>query len=681
MSAYTTQDIRNLVLTGHHGCGKTTLAEALLHQAGFIKARGAVDKGNTVCDFEPEEKTHQYSMNSAVVHFQAGGRRVNLIDTPGMPDFIGHSLACFPAVETVAVVINADAGIEMISRRMMELAENRKLPRMIIINKIDSPAADLEALVASIQATFGPQCLPINLPANHRGSVIDCFTRAEGEADFSDVHAAHDAIVDQVVEVDEELMAIYLEQGNVTAEQLHAPFEKALREGHLVPICFTSAATGAGIAELLHLIIELLPNPLEGNPRPFLRGSGEGAAPFFADATPEKHLIAHVFKVINDPFVGKLGIFRVHQGTVTKDTQVYIGDGRKPTRIGHLFKLAGKEHVEVERCVPGDICAVAKMEEIHFNAVLHDDGQDGDIHFKPLPFPRPMAGYAIAAKNRGDETKIATALHRLASEDPCVEVERNAITHETVIRGLGEMHLRAMLEKIRNRYKLELDTHPPRIAYRETITAPAEGHHRHKKQTGGAGQFGEVYLRVKPLGRGEGFSFVNDTFGGSVPIQFIPAIEKGVREVLERGAVAGYPLQDLEVAVYDGKHHAVDSKEIAFVAAGRKAFIDAIQKARPVLLEPIVKASILAPEGKMGEIASDLSGKRGHIQGTDTLPGGMVEIDAEVPLSEMTSYQSQLKSVTAGQGSFSMEFSHYAPVPMQVQQQIMSEYKPHVEED
>jgi len=682
MAKYTTEDIRNIALVGHGGAGKTTLAEALLHKAGAIGEVGAVEKGDTVCDFEDEEKHHQHSLSAAIVHMDFHGRHINLIDTPGYPDFMGHAIGSLPAVETAAVVIDANAGIEMMTRRMLERAAERKLCRFIIINKIDADNVDLPALVEQIQEAFGKECLPINLPTDGGQDVVDVFDEESGKADFSSVADAHTAIVDQIVEVDEELAMKYLEGEEVSKEELHEAFEASLREGHLIPILFCSAKTGAGLEDMMHILCDLAPNPKEGNPRPFIKGEpgSDDAEDFHAEPDADQHVIAHVFKTTVDPFVGKLSIFRIHQGTITKDSQLFIGEAKKPFKVGHLFKMQGKEHVEMDSGVPGDICAVAKVEDIEFDHVLHDSHDEDHIHLKPLDFPMPMQGLAIEPKSRGDEQKIAKALHALTSEDPCFRVER-AQTGETVIRGMGDLHMRICLEKMKNRFSVEVDTHPPKIAYRETIQAKAEGHHRHKKQTGGAGQFGEVYLRVEPLEPGSGFEFSNDVFGGAIPTNLIPAIEKGVRQVLETGAVAGYPLQDVKVSVYDGKYHPVDSKEVAFVTAGKRAFIDAVSKARPTLLEPIVHLEITVPEANMGDIAGDLSSKRGRIQGQDPIPGGMCVIKAQAPLAELTNYQSQIKSVTGGQGSFSMEFSHYEPTPPNVQQQIVAQYKPHEEED
>ncbi len=682
MSRYTTEAIRNVALVGQSGSGKTTLVEALLTQAGAIPAAGNVEKGNTVSDFDPLEKEYQHSLSSSVVSIDHDNIHVNMIDTPGLPDFIGQSISAFPAVETVAVVINAVAGVEMVSRRMLEWAAERKLCRMIIINRIDDRESDLPALVESIREEFGPECLPINLPTDGGKGVVDCFFNPDGDADFSSVAEAHTRIIDQVVEVDEKLMELYLEQGeDLNPDQLHDPFETALREGHLVPICFVSAATGAGVSCLLHVFEHLLPNPLEGNPRPFLLGQGDAEKPFTADPDPSKHVVAHVFKVTADPFVGKLGVFRIHQGSVTPNSQLYIGDGRKPFKVSHLLKLQGKQQTEMEKAVPGDICAVAKVEEIHFDAVLHDSHEEDFLHLQPLQFPVPVFGLAIHAKARGEEQRLSNALHRLVEEDPCLKVEHNAHSNETILRGLGELHLRLTLEKMKQRFNVEVETTPPKIPYRETINAPAEGHHRHKKQTGGAGQFGEVFLRIAPLPRGTGFEFADETKGGVIPAQFIPAVEKGVRQAIEQGAIAGYAMQDVKVTVYDGKFHAVDSKEIAFVTAGKKAFLEAVAKAKPIVLEPIVVLDVVVPDENMGAVTGDLSGKRGQLVGTDAISGGMLNIKAKVPLSEVGQYANELNAITAGRGTYTLEFSHYEQVPPHVQKELVEAYKPHEEEE
>ncbi len=675
MPSYATQNLRTVALVGQGGSGKTTLTESLLLKSGAIKEAGVVERGTTVTDFDPMEKTWQHSLRASIVHIDTPDTRIHLIDTPGFADFLGQSIGALDAVETAAVVVSAQTGVEMIASRMMDWAAKRRLCRIVIVNKIDAENIDLPKVLASIQSAFGRECLPINLPAGGGKRVVDCFFNPDGESDFSSVAEAHRALVDQVVEVDEELMSLYLEQGEIAPDQLHAPFEKALREGHLVPVCFVSAKTGAGVAELMDVLVKLAPNPAEGNPPLFYKGAGDGASEFHSEPDPKKHVLAHVFKVVVDPFVGKLGVFRVHQGTVTKDTQLFIGESRKPFKVGHLFLLQGAKNVEIDRAVPGDIVAVAKVDEIVFDAVLHDSHDEDEIRMRPLEFPVPMHGVAITPKKRGDEQRISDVLHRMLAEDPTLVIEHDASTNETVLRALGELHLRSILERMAAQFKLEIETRPPRIPYRETITAQAEGFHRHKKQTGGAGQFGEVSLRVEPLGRGAGFEFVDSTKGGVIPHQFMPAVQKGVEQVLATGAIAGFPMQDVRVVVYDGKHHPVDSKEVAFVSAGRKAFLDAVEKARPIVLEPIVNVEVICPESNTGDIAGDLSSRRGQVTGTTGLQPGIIVINGLAPLVELEGYSARLKSVTGGHGSWSMELARYEQAPPNLQQQLKEEYK------
>jgi elongation factor G len=599
-----------------------------------------------------------------------------LIDTPGAPDFVGQSLPSLEAVETAAIVISATAGVEPMAMRMMQWAAQRERDRLIIVNKIDAPDLNLEALVGQIQAAFGRECLPLNLPAEGGAKVVDCFFTRESDVntDFSSVEQAHRALVEQVVEVDAGFVERYLTDGDIDAQELHAPLEQALREGHLIPICFVSARTGAGVAELLDVIARLLPNPTEANPPQFLQGEGAEAKPLQAEPDPNQHVIAHVFKITQDPYVGKMGVLRMHQGTLRPGMQLYVGDARRPFKVGHLLTLQGKEFVDTQRAVPGDLCAIAKIEELYFDAVLHDAAEDDHIHLKPLDFPVPVHGLAIEPKRRGDEQRLHDILHKLVSEDPCLRVEHVAATNESVVYGLGEQHLRTVLDRLTEVHKCEVATRPPRIAYRETITAPAEGHHRHKKQTGGAGQFGEVFPRVEPLPRGAGFEFVDQVKGGAIPYNFMPAVEKGVRLALDAGVVAGYPVVDLKVVVYDGKHHPVDSKEIAFITAGKKALMAAVQAARPSVLEPIVNVEISAPEQNIGDITGDLASRRGQVSGTTSATGNLAVV-AQAPLSELSSYQTRLNALTGGQGRYTIEFSHYEPVPPNVQAQLVSQHR------
>ncbi len=682
MGKHLIKHLRTIALFGQAGSGKTSLAEALLARAGTIPAAGSVERGSTVCDYTPLEKQLQHSLKLAVASFEVNGGEnptwVHLLDTPGYPDYLGHSLPALAAVETAAVVINAQNGIEMMTGRFMQWAARRGLDRLVIVNKIDADNVDLEGLLERIQQAFGKECLPLNLPAAKATKVSDCFFAPSGESDFSSVEQAHRRLVEQVVEVDEALMATYLEKGEVSPEELHEPLERAMREQHLVPVVFCSARTGAGVQELLEVIVKLMPNPSEGNAPTYLNVPVDGGAPGEIQAVPDpgRHALAHVFKIEIDPYVGRLAVFRVHQGRLTPGMQLYVGAGRKPIKPGHLYLLRGKTQIEVAEALPGDICAIAKVEEIQFDHILHDSAQDAHIHARPLELPTSVFGLAVQPKKRGDEQKVSDVLHKLVAEDPCFRIEHNAQTNETVMRGLGEMHLKTTLERISSQYKLELDTRPPSIAYRETIAARAEGHSRHKKQTGGAGQFGEVFLKIEPLARGQGFEFVDQVKGGAIPNQFIPAVEKGVRGVLSVGFLAGYPLQDLRVIVYDGKSHPVDSKEVAFVSAGRKAFLDALAKARAIVLEPIVNVQIVVPEQKMGDITGELSGHRGHIKGSDAPRPGTVQISAQAPLAELEQFPARLKSLTAGHGSYTLEFSHYEPAPPQLQQKLVAAHKP-----
>jgi elongation factor G len=678
MAIPTPDSIRNLCLCGQSGSGKTTLVERLMFAAGEISRQGRIEDGNTISDYTDEEHNHRHSLQPSIVHFDHEGHHVNIIDTPGMSDFIGHAIACFPAVESVVVVVDASRGIESETRRLMQIATDRKLPRMLLINKIDLPDLDLEKLVDDLRATFGAVCLPINMPTPDCKGVIEIFeTDAHDTTAFGSAEEAHTRIVEQVVQVDEQLTESYLDEGEGTLDpaRLHDAFEKALRDGVLVPIVFASALNGTGIEHLLHVTASLLPSPLEGNPRPFVRGD----EPLPTEFDPDKPTIAHIFRVVMDPHIGKLGIFRVHQGCVRSRQELYIDDLRKPLRIGHVMRLQGKDHKETDVIGPGEIGAVSKVDEVHFDGVLHDEATtENPPHLVPLALPKPMYGLAIELKRHADETKFSSAMQKLQAEDPCLRLERIAATNQTVLRGLGELHLRIVLEKLSKQYGIELETAPPKIAYKETITSQAEAHYRHKKQTGGAGQFGEVYLRVAPLpaDHATGFEFENKTVGGSIPKQFMPAIEKGVRQVLDEGAIAGYPMFGVRVEVFDGKHHDVDSKEIAFITAGRKAFVEAVKKSNPVLLEPFVNVEVSIPSQYMGDITGDLSVKRGRVNDTEVLNDVCV-IRATAPLSELQNYATDLKSITAGSGAFTLTYSHDEPAPPTVQHQIVASYQPH----
>ena len=677
--AHTTNNILNLALIGSAAAGKTTLAEALLYKAGAIAAQGSVATGTTVSDYHPREKKAQYSLKPTLLSFQANDRHVNLLDTPGFPDFIGRMQSVLPAVESAAIVIDATSGIDSHVLKIAKMAADQQLCRMVIVNKMDSEGVDLHDICEQIQTAIGSECLPINLPNTDRTDVVDCFfVKGEVDTDFDSVDSAHEKIIDQIVEVDEELMEAYLEGEDMPEERLHEAFERALREGHLIPICFTAAESAAGVDDLLELLTSLMPNPLEGNPAQFIEGKDGESTTVTQDSSDP--LIAHIFNVIDDQFKGRMALLRVHQGTIRNGTQVYVNDARKAIRVQRLTRIAGEKQTEIDEAVSGDICALPRAEDVTYNSVIHDSHDSDEVRLKGVELPIPAYGLAIHSQDDSQAQKLSESLHRVEVEDPSIRVEHVVALNETVIRGLGEMHLRVTLDELKEDHGLGIETSVPGIEYRETITAPADGHHRHKKQSGGSGQFGEVYLRVEPLKRGEGFLFEDNIVGGVIPGQFIPAVEKGVSQVMTGGAISGHEMQDIKVSVYDGKHHSVDSKEIAFIQAGKRAFMDAVSKARPIVMEPVVEVSINAPNDCMGDVAGDLSSMSGMVKGSEVQPDGTVQIQGEAPLREMQTYHSRLNSISGGKGTFAMQFSHYAPVNSLLQKELASSFQP-VEED
>ncbi len=666
-----TGDIRNIVLLGHGGSGKTSLAEAMLHKSGATNRLGSVDDKTSICDYYDEEKEHQHSIQSALAHINHAGKLINIIDTPGYPDFIGPAIKSIPAAETAVIVISAPAGIETNTRKMFQLAAETNMPRLIVINKMDAENVAFPELIKGIQETFGSQCRCANLPAADKASVIDCIENETGDSPLMDVAQAHTELIESVIEADDDLMESYLGGEEISAEKIASVFVEALKAGTLIPILFTDARGETGVQELLDIIVKYTPSPRQV--KPVQIKDGDSLMELSAD--PAGPLAGLVFRVSFDQRSNmKYSSIRIFSGTITSETNLLRNDEKKGIRPGHTLKSQGGENKEVNAGVAGDIITLAKVEELKVGDLIHDGKAAGKFELPPVP--EPMFSLAFEPATRGDEQKISSALDRLCEEDPCFKVSRDTQTKELVANGLGDLHLRIMLEKMKNRYKLSVTTKEPKIPYRETITTKAEGHYRHKKQTGGAGQFGEVYLRIEPAERNSDppLQFSWDIFGASIPGQYEPAVAKGINEVMQNGVVAGFPLQDISVSVYDGKHHPVDSKEVAFRAAGKGAFTDAVQKAKPVLLEPIVNIEITVPAENMGDIAGDLASKRGRVLGQDMLAGNFIIIKAQVPLAEVTQYNSQLKSVTGGRGSYSMTLSHYEIVPPNVQQQIIAAY-------
>jgi len=671
-----TGNIRNIVLLGHGGSGKTSLAEAMLHKTGATNRLGSVDDKTSICDFYDEEKEHQHSIQSALVHVEHAGKLINIIDTPGYPDFVGPSIKAISAAETAVLVISASAGIETNTRKMAELTAS--MPRIIVINKMDAENVAFAELIKNIQATFGPQCRCANLPAEDKASVIDCIENDSGDSPLMDVAGAHTELIESVIEADDELMEKYLGGEEISSEKIASVFVEALKAGTLIPIIFTDARREVGIQELLDIIVKCTPSPLQA--KAVQLKDGENVTELKADGAGP--LAGVVFRVGFDPRSNmKYSSIRILSGTLKSDTNMLRNDEKKGMRPGHILKSQGGDNDTIDAGVAGDIITLAKIEELKIGDLVHDGKVAGKIDMPPVP--EPMFSLALEPATRGDEQKISSALEKLCEADPCFKITRDQQTKELVANGLGDLHLRLMLEKMKNQFKLSIITKEPKIPYRETITAKAEGHYRHKKQTGGAGQFGEVYLRVEPAERNSNppLQFSWDIFGGSIPGQYEPAVLKGINEIMQSGVIAGFPMQDVAVSIYDGKHHPVDSKEVAFRAAGKGAFVDALQKAKAVLLEPIVDMEVTIPAENVGDITGDLASKRGRVQGQDVLAGNFIVIKAQVPLSEVTQYNSQLKSVTGGRGSYSMTLSHYELVPPNVQQQIVAQYAKKKEED
>jgi len=673
-----TGDIRNIILLGHGGSGKTSLAEAILHKTGATNRLGSVDDKTSISDYYDEEKEHQHSIQAASLHTEHAGKLINIIDTPGYPDFAGPAIKAIPAAETAVLVISASAGIETNTRKMFELTTKIDIPRIIVINKMDAENVIFPELIKNIQETFGSQCRCANLPGTDRASIIDCIENDSGDSPVMDVAQAHTELIESVIEADDKLMESYLGGETIAAEKIASVFVEALKAGTIIPVVFTNARKEIGILELLDIVAKCTPSPLQGKPAQLK--DGDKVTELAAD--PSGPLAGVVFRIAFDPKSNlKYSTIRIFSGTIRSDTSLFHNDERKSIRPGHILKSQGGETSPIDAGIAGDIITLAKVDELKVGDFVHDGKVTGKIALPAVP--EPMFSLALEPAARGDEQKIGSALEKLCEEDPCFKITRDQQTKELVASGLGDLHLRVTLEKLHNRFKLSIITKEPKIPYRETITGKAEGHYRHKKQTGGAGQFGEVYLRIEPAERNSdpSLDYRWDIFGGSIPGQFEPAILKGVNEVMQNGFIAGFPMQDVVVSIYDGKYHPVDSKEVAFRAAGKGAFLDALEKAKPVLLEPIVNIEVTIPAENVGDITGDLASKRGRVQGQDVLAGNFIVIKAQVPLSEVTQYNSQLKSVTGGRGSYSMTLSHYELVPPNVQQQIIAQYAKKKDDD
>jgi elongation factor G len=695
MAKVNVSDIRNIAFCGHGASGKTTLLDKLLVLTGAVTGEPSVDNGTSICDFDPEEKAHKRTIESSIVHFDYDGKRINAIDTPGYADFIGQTIGALRAVDTAVIVINAHSGIEVNTRRVFQEAGKAGVGRMIVINKMDDANIDFPALIDQIRDTFGNACSLLNVPVGHGNDFKRVITTLDKGQDTKgalvDVEQAHMQLIESIIEVDEALMEKYFEGEEPSHEKVEELTEQAIARGTLIPIVCCSAKTGVGLKELLEVLAhEALP-PTHVQRIAYKEGHKEGTEgdEIKIQADPAGQVIAQVFKTRTDPFVQKLTYLRVYSGTLKKDDQVHICNTKKSVKLGPLLEVQGAEMKPVDSASAGDIVAIAKMEDLHTGNCL------GEYELPRIPFPTPMVGLAVKPKSHADEAKLSNSLQKLVEEDSTLKIERDVQTKELVMTGMSDLHLQILRERLLRRDKLDVETKVPKIPFRETIMASAEGSYRHKKQSGGRGQFGEVHIRMFPLPRNvtpeqfvtkerfpsmkeyhfdetHRFLWINSIVGGSIPGNFLPAIEKGFKERIEKGVIAGYTVQDVAVEVYFGKHHEVDSSEAAFKIAGSMVFRNVFQAAKPTLLEPIVRMEVTVPEKYVGDLYSDMSSRGGRVQGTDSAGGGYQTIYAEVPLREVTTYARTLSSMTGGQGSFTMELSHYDIMPSNVQQEIIS---------
>ena len=678
-TTYHVSDIRNVALAGHGASGKTSLADALLFAGGSAPRKGSPDDGTSLLDVDDEEKRRHITIDCHLGHLEWKGRQVHLIDSPGYPDFIGNALSALSAVENVVIAVSGPSGIEVNTRRLFAEAGRRGLGRILAITKMDAENVDYRADLEAIRETFGTTCVPFNVPIGEGPAFSGVVSVLESHDETPEgcplpPPEAYQMLVERIVETDDDLMARYLDGEEIAPDELKGATCRAIASGGLVPILCVSTKLDAGLSELLDLLAECGLNPDDVHRHAH---EGEGEAEHDVEIEPKEDgtLVAQVFKSTNDPFMGKVSYLRILTGRLAADSTLVNLRTGKSAKAGHVYVMQGKQLEEVPEAIAGDLVAIAKFEDLHVSDTVSNAGGNTAVRLDPIGFPTPMVPRAVEAKAREDETKISASLAKLADEDPTFTYKRDAQTHELVISGMSDLHLDVIQQRLKNRYKLDVNTHVPHVPYLEAISGEAEGNHRHKKQSGGRGQFAEVHLRIRPTERGEGFRFVDAIKGGVIPNQYVPAVEKGVREQMERGVISGNQVVDVEVEVYFGKYHDVDSSEQAFKTAASHAFRKAFAEAGPTLLEPIVEMEISVPMDKFGDVTADLSTRRGHISGMDTLPGGQQVLKASVPLSEVLTYATQLKSITAGQGSYAMEFKSHEPVPPNVQHQIVDRYE------
>ena len=677
LSQVAPERIRNVAFISHQGAGKTSLVEALLFKAGVISRQGSVDEENTVSDYDPEERRRRLSLNTTVLPLTWESYKFNLLDTPGYFDFVGDVLSALRVVEGAVVLVEAAAGVEVGTEKVWQYAEERKLPRLCFISKMDRENADFNKCLHELRARFGNRVAPIQVAVGQAESFRGIVDVVEGRAylDGDDtkgtdippevqalVTEAREALEEAVAATDDDLTAKYLEEGSLTPEELRQGLAKAVRTGEVVPVLCGSAAKRIGLAQLLHAIGHLLPSPADAEAQANLVEGGEPVAP------GDGPVAAYVFKTMADPYVGRLTLFRVYRGTLTSDSSVRNTVRDKDERIGQLFFLRGKDQEPVSQVGPGDIGAVAKLQHTQTGDTLC--AANAPVKLEAVTYPAPKLALAAKPVARGDEEKIFSGLARLTEEDPTLAVERDHVTGETLVKGLGEMHLDVIVSRLKEKFGVNVELATPKVPYQETIRSKVTAEGKHKKQTGGRGQYGHVFLELEPLPAGGGFEFVDKIFGGAVPKQYIPAVEKGVRETMAEGVLAGYPVVDVRVTLYDGSFHPVDSSEMAFKIAASLAFKKAFEQANPVLLEPVMRVKVVVPEAFMGDCIADLNKKRGKILGMNP-DGDMQVIEAMVPMAEMFRYATDLRSMTQGRGDFEMTFDHYEEVPAELAQKVI----------
>ncbi len=662
MASRSPQTTRNIATCGHGTCGKTSLVESLLLKAGAISRKGSVGEGSTVCDFDDLEHQRQYTIDLAAAHLVHSGMNVNIIDTPGYRDFVGHVYSAATAVECMLVVVDADDGVRPNTRKAWEIAEQNGLPCIVVINRLDREHASSNETLAQVREQLSPACHPVNKP-DADGPAFRSVTSLIGAE-------GGEELLDAVVETNEALMERYLGGEGVSPADVEKQLVEAVRNRAVFPVFFAAGEKDLGVAELLDGIVKLVPPATDALGRTIHKpGDPESRTPVLTGI--DDPFIAFVLRVASDPYVGKLTYLRVFSGKLAANGSFLNPHTGKSDRAGKFVRMQGKEQTPVEETVAGDIIALVKVEGLRAFDTITTDTR---LVIDPPKLPTPMYSRAVEPKSKADEKKFAEAITKVVDEDVMITSTRDSRTHEMVVSGISQLHLSTVWERLKSRYGVEVNSKDPKTPYLETVTAKAEGHHRHKKQSGGAGEFGEIYLRVEPRTRGEGVEFKNAVFGGAISGSYVQSAEKGIRGTMEGGVIAGYPVVDVLVEIYDGKEHPVDSKDIAFQKAGREAFKDAIQKAKPVLLEPVVNLEVTFPVANMGDIQGDLNRRRGRVSGMDSA-GNFQTLKAQVPLAEVTDYATTLDSMTGGQGTYSIEMSHYDVVPPTIQQKVCAAAK------